>query len=231
MLESLKEEVLKANLELVKQNLVIYTFGNVSAINKERNLIVIKPSGVDYSHMKKEDMVIVDLTGNIVEGSFKPSSDTLTHLELYKKYSSINAIVHAHSTWATQWSQAKRSIPIYGTTHADYFHGDIPCTRELTKEEIENEYEKNTGKVIIETFRNLNVETIPGVLCESHGPFSWGKNPMDAVQNAKVLEECAKMAYYTEQIARRKIEISKYLIDKHYYRKNGKKAYYGQNTQ
>lgn len=229
MLDDLKEKVLRANLELVKQELVIYTWGNVSEIDKERKYVVIKPSGVDYAKMKKDDMVVVDLDGNVVEGNLKPSSDLPTHLELYKKYTKINAIVHTHSTWATQWAQAKRSIPIYGTTHADYFYGDIPCTRELTKEEIENEYEKNTGKVIIETFENIDVEAMQAVLCGGHGPFAWGKDAMNAVHNAKVLEECAKMAYYTEQISGKKEKLSKYLIEKHYYRKHGKNAYYGQN--
>lgn len=229
MLEKLKEIVCNANKELVRQNLVIYTWGNVSAIDREKELIVIKPSGVKYDDMKAEDMVIVDYNGNIIEGKFKPSSDTPTHIELYKKFKNIGGIVHTHSTWATQWAQAKRSIPVYGTTHADYFYGDIPCTRELTKDEIEDEYEKNTGKVIIETFLNIDENEIPGVLCGGHGPFTWGKDADTAVHNAKVLEKCAEMAYYTECISEKKEKISQFLLDKHYQRKHGKNAYYGQD--
>ena len=228
MLEEIKERVCKANLELVKQNLVIYTWGNVSEISKDRKYIVIKPSGVNYNGMQPKDMVVVDLEGNIVEGNLRPSSDTPTHIEMYKAFDKINAIVHTHSTWATQWAQAERSIPAYGTTHADYFYGDIPCTRRLTKKEIENEYEKNTGKVIIETFSNIDVESIPAVLCGGHGPFAWGKDSEEAVYHAKVLEEVAKMAYYTEMISGEKKPISQFLLDKHYLRKHGKNAYYGQ---
>ncbi len=228
MLENLKEQVLKANLELVKQNLVIYTWGNVSAINKERNLIVIKPSGVEYEKMKAEDMVVVDLEGNVVEGKLKPSSDTPTHIELYKAFENIGGIVHTHSTWATEWAQAGRDIPVYGTTHADYFYGDIPCTRALNKEEIENDYEKNTGRVIAELFKELDAEKMPAVLCREHGPFTWGKDVDEAVYYAVVLERIAQMAYYTEKISDNKIKISDNLLDKHYLRKHGQNAYYGQ---
>lgn len=228
MLEKLKEEVCKANLELVKQNLVIYTWGNVSGIDREKGLVVIKPSGVDYDTMKPEDMVVLDLDGNVIEGKLRPSSDTPTHLELYKKFKDIKGIVHTHSTWATQWAQSGRDIPAYGTTHADYFYGNIPCTRQLTKTEVEEAYEKNTGKIIIERFENLDENAIPGVLCREHGPFTWGTSPANAVHNAKVLEEVAKMAYFTEQINENKGVMPQYLLDKHYLRKHGKNAYYGQ---
>jgi len=228
MLEKLKEKVCKANLELVRQNLVIYTWGNVSEITEDRRYVVIKPSGVSYDTMKPEDMVVLDLDGNIIDGNLRPSSDTPTHLELYRKFDKIGGIVHTHSTWATEWAQACRSIPAYGTTHADYFYGDIPCTRTLTKEEITEAYEKNTGKVIIETFENIDVEAVPAVLCAGHGPFTWGKDANEAVYRAKVLEKCAEMAYYTEQISGVKNRISDDLLDKHYLRKHGKDAYYGQ---
>ena len=231
MLEKLKEEVYKANLSLVTNNLVIYTWGNVSAIDRESNLIVIKPSGVDYDKMTPKDMVVVDFEGTVVEGDLRPSSDTPTHIELYKNFKNIGGIVHTHSTWATQWAQAERDIPAYGTTHADYFYGDIPCTRRLTKEEIENEYEKNTGKVILERFESIDEKAIPAVLCGGHGPFTWGKNPAEAVYHARVLEEVAKMAFYTEMISGNKNRISQYLLDKHYMRKHGKNAYYGQNKE
>ena len=230
MLESLKNEVYNANLELVTNNLVIYTWGNVSGVDRENELIVIKPSGVPYDKMSVNDMVIVDFNGKIVEGNLKPSSDTPTHIELYKAFKNIGGIVHTHSTWATQWAQAERDIPAYGTTHADYFYGDIPCTRRLTKEEIENEYEKNTGKVVIERFKNIDEEAIPGVLCGGHGPFTWGNTPSEAVYHATVLEEIAKMAYYTEAISGQKQRISQFLLDKHYLRKHGTNAYYGQNN-
>ena len=191
-------------------------------------MIVIKPSGVSYDEMKVEDMVVVNLNGEVVEGNLKPSSDTPTHLELYKYFKNIGGIVHTHSTFATSWAQAKRDIPAYGTTHADYFYGDIPCTRELTKQEIDKAYEKNTGKVIIETFKDKDEMAIPGVICSGHGPFTWGKNPDEAVYNAKVLEQCAQMAYYTEVLSQNKQTISQNLLDKHYLRKHGKNAYYGQ---
>ena len=228
MLEELKEKVFKANLELVKQNLVIYTWGNVSGIDREKNLIVIKPSGVSYDTMKAEDMVVVDLDGNVIEGNLRPSSDTPTHIELYKAFPDIGGIVHTHSEYAASWAQAGRDIPIYGTTHADYFYGDIPCTRDLTKEEIDTAYEKNTGLVILETFKDKDENAVPGVICKSHGPFSWGKDPAEAVYNAKVLETCAKMAFFTESINPKAARLSQYILDKHYYRKHGKDAYYGQ---
>ncbi|MCR5214919.1 MAG: L-ribulose-5-phosphate 4-epimerase [Eubacterium sp.] len=231
MLEQLKEEVLLANLELPKRNLVTYTWGNVSAIDRESGLFVIKPSGVDYETMKAEDMVVVDLEGNVVEGKYRPSSDTPTHLELYKKYPEIGGIVHTHSPEATSWAQAGRSIPVYGTTHADYFYGEIPCARSLTPEEIDQAYEKNTGLVIIETFeeRGLNPMYTPGVLCVNHGPFTWGKNAMKAVESAVVLEEVAKMAFKTELINPKVGLAPKCIIDKHFFRKHGENAYYGQN--
>ena len=231
MLEKLKEEVYKANLELVKQNLVIYTWGNVSGIDREHGLVVIKPSGVDYDKMKAEDMVVLDLDGNIIEGDLNPSSDTPTHLELYKEFKDICGVVHTHSTWATKWAQAGRSIPCYGTTHADYFYGEIPCTRILTENEVINEYEKNTGKVIVETFENLDENAVPGVLCNGHGPFAWGTSPKNAVHNAKVLEQIAEMAYHTEQISGNKKPLEQYILDKHYLRKHGKNAYYGQKSK
>lgn len=230
MLQELKEEVFKANLELVKQNLVIYTWGNVSGIDREKGLVVIKPSGVDYDTMKADDMVVVDLDGNIVEGKLNPSSDTPTHLELYKAFKDIKGVVHTHSSWATKWAQAGRNIPCYGTTHADYFYGEIPCTRSLTEKEVIEEYEKNTGKVIVETFENIDENAIPGVLCNGHGPFTWGKSPANAVHNAKVLEQVAQMAYFTEQISGKKEPLEQYILDKHYLRKHGKNAYYGQKN-
>ena len=196
MLEKLKEEVLKANLLLPKYNLVTFTWGNVSGIDRERGLIVIKPSGVEYDEMKAEDMVVVDMDGNIVEGSLRPSSDTPTHIELYKAFPNIKGVVHTHSRMATSFAEAGLSIRPFGTTHADYFYGEIPCTRSLSKEEIESEYERNTGVVIKETFKDLDPDAIPGVLVRNHGPFTWGTSPSNAVHNAAVLEEVAYMAYY-----------------------------------
>ena len=230
MLEELKEEVFKANLELPKKGLVLFTWGNVSAIDKKTKLIVIKPSGVDYETMRVEDMVVVDLDGNIVEGKLNPSSDTPTHIELYKSFTEIGGVVHTHSTNATIWSQSGRNIPAYGTTDADYFYGDIPCTRKMTSEEIRNEYEKNTGVVIIETFekRKIDPKFVPGVLVNSHGPFSWGKNAKEAVHNSVVLEEVAKMAMFTEQLNKDVKQMQQELLDKHFLRKHGENAYYGQ---
>ncbi len=230
MLENLKKQVYEANLELVKQGLVIYTWGNVSAIDDERKYVVIKPSGVSYDIMKAEDMVVLDLDGNVIEGDYKPSSDTPTHIELYKFSSDIKAVVHTHSPWATSRAQAKKAIPCYGTTHADYFYGNIPCTRDMREEEVINEYEKNTGIVIIETFTKdgVNPKDVPAVLVASHGPFTWGKSASNAVHNARVLEEVAKMAYYTEKISSSEESVNNYLLDKHYLRKHGKNAYYGQ---
>ena len=230
MLEELKERVLKENLELDKRGLVTYTCGNVSAIDREKGLIVIKPSGVKYEDMKAEHMVVVDLEGNVVEGNYRPSSDTATHIELYKKYTELGGVVHTHSTFATSWAQACNDIPAYGTTHADYFYGDIPCTRRLTEEEITRDYETETGKVIIETIeaRKIKAIEVPGIVVASHGPFTWGKTPEEAVYNAVVLEEVAKMAYYTSSINPRIRQADKYLQDKHYLRKHGANAYYGQ---
>lgn len=228
MLETLKQTVFKANLDLVKHQLVIFTWGNVSAIDRESGLIVIKPSGVEYEEMTAEQMVVVDLDGNIVEGSFKPSSDTPTHLELYKAFPEIGGVVHTHSPWATAWAQAGRGIPPMGTTHADYFYGEIPCTRKMTAAEIHGAYEKDTGTVIIEAFKGKNPIEIPGVLVHSHGPFAWGKNAEEAVHNAVVMEEVAKMTYHTCMLSPEKSNMDQVLLDKHFLRKHGKNAYYGQ---
>jgi len=227
MVEELKEKVFKANLDLVKHGLVIFTWGNVSAIDREKGLVVIKPSGVSYETMKASDMVVLDLQGNILEGTLKPSSDTPTHLVLYNAFPEIGGIVHTHSTYATSWAQAGRDIPNIGTTHADYFSDAIPCTRQMTRQEIEGEYEKETGNVIVERFKNLNPVHIPGVLVENHGPFSWGKNADDAVHNAVVMEQVAKMAYISYGI-NPQLTMNKHLITKHFYRKHGPNAYYGQ---
>ena len=231
MLEALKEAVLQANLELPKKNLVTYTWGNVSGIDREKGLVVIKPSGVSYEEMKASDMVVVDLQGNVVEGDLRPSSDTPTHIALYNQYPELGGVVHTHSRWATVWAQAGKSIPPLGTTHADYFYGAIPCTRRLTKEEIEGEYELNTGKVIIETFTELGINPVhvPGVVCYSHGPFSWGKNPDEAVHNAVVMEEVAMMALNTKLLNPSIGDVDSYLLDKHFLRKHGANAYYGQS--
>lgn len=230
MLEALKKEVFEANLELPKRGLVTYTWGNVSGIDREKGLIVIKPSGVEYDTMTVDDMVVVDIEGKLVEGKYKPSSDTPTHIELYKAFPTLGGVVHTHSTWATIFSQAGREIKAYGTTHADYFYGDIPCTRKMTKEEIQGEYEKETGTVIIETFKNKDIEAaqVPSVLVHSHGPFSWGKNAKDAVHNAVVLEELAKMAFNTEVLNGEVNRMQTDLLNKHYLRKHGANAYYGQ---
>jgi len=227
MLENLKESVFKANLDLVKHGLVIFTWGNVSGFDPETGLLAIKPSGVDYDVMKAEDMVLVDLDGKVVEGALKPSSDTPTHIELYKKWKGVRGIVHTHSPWATAWAQAGLPIPAMGTTHADYFYGDIPCTRKLTQQEVEEAYEKETGSVIIETFASLDPLAIPGVLVNNHGPFAWGTSPENAVHNAVVLEEVAKMTYHS-RILNSKNLIDQFLLDKHYLRKHGVNAYYGQ---
>ncbi len=229
MLEELKQKVYEANMMLPKYGLVTFTWGNVSGIDREKNLMVIKPSGVDYEKLMPDKMVVVDIaTGETVEGGLNPSSDTPTHIELYKAFPNIGGAVHTHSSYATSWAQACRSITAYGTTHADYFYGDIPCTRELSKAEIENEYEKNTGKVIIETFENLDEDAMPGVLVANHGPFTWGTDPSNAVHNAVVLDEVAKMAMRCEKINPNITRMSKYILDKHYSRKHGANAYYGQ---
>jgi len=230
MLEALKEEVLQANIDLQKHGLVILTWGNVSGIDRERGLIVIKPSGVSYDDMKAEDMVVVDLEGRQVEGRLRPSSDTPTHIAIYKAFDKVGGVVHTHSVMATSWAQAGKSIPALGTTHADNFYGPVPCTRKLAKEEIENEYEANTGKVIVETFSNKDPLHVPGVLVNGHGPFSWGKNAHDAVINAVVLEEVAKMAFNTVVLSPDVRPIDQYLLDKHFLRKHGPSAYYGQSN-
>ena len=228
MLEALKTKVLEANLALVKHNLVTFTWGNVSGIDREKNLVVIKPSGVEYDTMTVDDMVVVDLEGNVMEGKWKPSSDTPTHLVLYKAFENIGGIVHTHSRWATSWAQAGRGIPAYGTTHGDYFYGEIPCTRKMTIEEIEGEYEKETGKVIVETFDGRSADDIPAALVYSHGPFAWGTDPENAVHNAVVLEELAFMAAQTETLHPNVTKMQQELLDKHYLRKHGANAYYGQ---
>lgn len=228
MLEALKTKVLEANLALVKHNLVTFTWGNVSGIDREKNLVVIKPSGVEYDTMTVDDMVVVDLEGNVIEGKWKPSSDTPTHLALYKAFENIGGIVHTHSRWATSWAQAGRGIPAYGTTHGDYFYGEIPCTRKMTIEEIEGDYEKETGKVIVEAFDGRSADDIPAALVYSHGPFAWGTDPKNAVHNAVVLEELAFMAAQTETLHPNVTKMQQELLDKHYLRKHGKNAYYGQ---
>ncbi|CRZ33605.1 L-ribulose-5-phosphate 4-epimerase [Herbinix hemicellulosilytica] len=228
MLERLKKEVYEANMELPKRGLVTYTWGNVSGIDRNEGLFVIKPSGVPYEELKPEDMVVIDLNGNKVEGKYNPSSDTPTHLELYLAFPEIGGVVHTHSPAATAWAQAGRSLPCYGTTHADYFYGEIPCTRSLTKEEVEAAYEKNTGLVIIETFRNINPLHVPGVLVKNHGPFTWGKDAANAVYNSVVLEEVAKMNLMTEILNANMQPAPQYIQDKHFLRKHGPNAYYGQ---
>lgn len=227
MLEKLKTEVLAANLELPARGLVTYTWGNVSGIDRQQGMVVIKPSGVSYEKLQAEDMVVVDLAGNIKEGKLKPSSDTATHLVLYREFENIGGVVHTHSTWATIWSQLGRKIPPCGTTHADYFYGDIPCTRKMSGEEIYRDYEQETGLVIAETMTGMNPQHCPAVLVNDHGPFSWGETPAMAVHNAVVLEEVAKMAYYTE-LMQQKNSMDKVLMNKHFLRKHGKNAYYGQ---
>ena len=226
MLEQLKQRVCEQNFALVKHGLVILTWGNVSAIDRATGLVVIKPSGVDFATMKAEDMVVVDLDGKVVEGKCRPSSDTPTHLELYKAFPEIGGVVHTHSTCAVAFAQAGRNVTAYGTTHADAFYGDVLCTRALTAEEIQSAYELNTGKVIVETVKD-HVAT-PAILVKNHGPFTWGNSPEQAVENAVILEEVAKMAALTEQLNPKVIRVDQYLLDKHYFRKHGKNAYYGQ---
>jgi L-ribulose-5-phosphate 4-epimerase len=228
MLEQLKEKVFKANLQLVEHGLVIFTWGNVSGFDPESRLVVIKPSGVDYDAMTADDMVVVDLDNRVVEGSLRSSSDTPTHTFLYKQFPQLGGIVHTHSTYAVAWAQACRSIPALGTTHADHFYGPIPCTRVLTADEVEQAYEHNTGKVIVETFSDIDPIAVPAVLVANHGPFAWGSTPEKAVYNAVVLEQVAKMAFLTTQLGNDN-PIASYILNKHYQRKHGKNAYYGQN--
>lgn len=228
MLDELKDKVFRANMELVEHGLVIFTWGNVSGIDRERGLVVIKPSGVDYAVMKPSDMVVVDLaTGEVVEGSLRPSSDTPTHLALYRAFPEIGGVVHTHSTYATAWAQAGIDLPNIGTTHADYFHNSIPCTRDMTAAEVEGCYELETGNVIVERFEGLNPVHTPGVLVKNHGPFSWGKTPAEAVHNAVVMEQVAKMAFIAYSV-NPSLTMNPLLVEKHFSRKHGPKAYYGQ---
>lgn len=231
MVEQLKQEVYEANMLLPKYHLVTFTWGNVSGIDREKGLFVIKPSGVDYDKLTPDSMVVVNLEGEVVEGDYRPSSDTPTHVVLYNRFQEIGGVVHTHSPWATSWAQAGRGIPCYGTTHADYLYGQVPCVRTLTKEEIETAYEKNTGVLIADEFERLAVDYLatPAVLCKNHGPFTWGKDAKEAVHNAVVLEEVAKMAARCEQIDPKVNPAPQELQDKHYYRKHGKNAYYGQS--
>ena len=230
MLEELKEKVFKANLDLVKHGLVIFTWGNVSGIDRESGLVVIKPSGVSYETMKVSDMVVVDLNGNIIEGALNPSSDTPTHLALYRAFPEIGGVVHTHSTYATAWAEAGKDIPNIGTTHADYFHQAIPCTADMTEAEVKGEYELETGNVIIKRFEGMNPVHTPGVLVKNHGPFSWGKNADDAVHNAVVMEQVAKMAYIAYGV-NPNLTMNNLLIEKHFNRKHGPNAYYGQKKK
>lgn len=229
MFDELKRQVFEANLELVKHGLVLFTWGNVSAIDRSKDMIAIKPSGVPYETMKWKDMVLVDLDGKVVDSAYKPSSDTPTHLVIYSHFHDVGGVVHTHSEWATTWAQAGLPIPALGTTHADYFYGDIPCTRPLTKEEVTKKYEKATGEVIVETFlsQKLDPMSIPGAIIKGHGPFAWGKDGHNAVHNAVVLEQVAKMAYHTLKL-NNTVKIDQFLLDKHYNRKHGPDAYYGQ---
>lgn len=233
MLEELKQLVYEANMELPRYGLVTFTWGNVSAIDRKSGLFVIKPSGVEYEKLTPEDMVVVDLNGKKVEGRFNPSSDTATHVELYKAFSEIGGIVHTHSSYATSWAQAGRSIPCYGTTHADYIYGEVPCVRCLNAEEIAEAYEENTGHLIVNEFKRMGKDpvAVPAVLCKNHGPFAWGKDAKEAVHNAVVLEEVAKMAYRAETINARIQPAPQELQDKHYFRKHGANAYYGQSGE
>lgn len=230
MLKKLKHAVYEANMELPHRGLVTYTWGNVSGIDRERGLVVIKPSGVSYDELTPDDLVVLDLDGKVVDGKLNPSSDTKTHLELYKAFPEIGGIVHTHSPYAVGWAQAGRDIPAYGTTHADYFYGPVPCCRSLTEQEVEEDYERNTGLVIVETFRQRELDPVhvPGAICRNHGPFTWGKDAAQAVYHAVVLEEVAKMAVYTTQIAPDAQTAPQYVLDKHFLRKHGPNAYYGQ---
>jgi L-ribulose-5-phosphate 4-epimerase len=228
LLEQLKQEVLEANLDLPKYRMVTFTWGNVSGIDRNQGLVVIKPSGVPYEELQRDDMVVVDMEGNVVEGKLKPSSDTPTHLVLYKALTKVGGIVHTHSPWATSWAQAGRGIPAMGTTHADYFYGEIPCTRKMTEQEINGAYELETGNVIVETFKELDPTQIPGVLVNCHAPFSWGKDAHTALHNAVVLEEVAKIASRTYILNPEVQPMDQTLLDRHFLRKHGANAYYGQ---
>jgi L-ribulose-5-phosphate 4-epimerase len=228
MLETLKHEVFKANLDLVENGLVIHTWGNVSGRDRETGLIVIKPSGVSYDTMKASDMVVIDQDGLVVEGNFKPSTDAPTHLLLYRNYESLGGVVHTHSSYATSWAQAGKAIPPLGTTHADHFYGEVPCTRLLTREETEKDYEINTGKIIIEIMGDIDPFSVPSALVNGHGPFCWGKDASNAVYNAIALEEIARMAFYTVLLGKTE-PMSQFLLDKHFKRKHGRDAYYGQD--
>lgn len=228
-MQQLKQQVFEANMALPRHGLVTFTWGNVSGIDRERQCIAIKPSGVAYETMSADDMVIVDMSGVVIEGKYRPSSDTTTHLALYKQYPELGGVVHTHSTHATAWAQAGLSIPALGTTHADYFFGDIPCSRPLTCEEVQGEYELNTGKVIIETLGDINPLHTPGIIVYQHGPFAWGKNVEDAVHNAVVMEEVARMAWIAREINPQLKPIDSYLMNKHFQRKHGANAYYGQS--
>jgi len=230
VLKKLKHAVYEANMELPHRGLVTYTWGNVSGIDRERGLVVIKPSGVSYDELTPDDLVVLDLDGKVVDGKLNPSSDTKTHLELYKAFPEIGGIVHTHSPYAVGWAQAGRDILAYGTTHADYFYGPVPCCRSLTEQEVEEDYERNTGLVIVETFRQRELDPVhvPGAICRNHGPFTWGKDAAQAVYHAVVLEEVAKMAVYTTQIAPDAQPAPQYVLDKHFLRKHGPNAYYGQ---
>ena len=230
MLEKLKDQVLESNLALVSHHLVVFTWGNVSERDPETGHVVIKPSGVPYDLLEPSDMVVLDRDGNQLEGELKPSSDAPTHLELYRNFPDIGGVVHTHAPWATSWAQAGKPIPVYGTTHADYFYGPVPCSRALTREEVEGDYEGNTGIVIIETFRQLDYRHFPGVLVHGHGPFTWGRDGREAVEHAMVLEEVARMAFRTELLGNKQ-PLEQYLLDKHYQRKHGEGAYYGQDEE
>lgn len=230
-LKELKEEVFEANIQLVKYNLVTLTWGNVSAIDRNEGLVVIKPSGVDYDKMTAEDMVVIDINGNLIEGKWNPSSDTPTHLELYKAFPNIGGITHTHSNYATIFAQAEMEIPCFGTTHADHFYGNVPITRILTEQEVNEAYEKNTGKVIIERFTNLDPISVPGVLVASHAPFTWGGNVGESVKHSLILERIAEMALGTLSLKSNCEPIEKYVLDKHYNRKHGANAYYGQDKK
>ncbi len=230
MLKELKKAVYDANMALRELGLVIMTWGNVSGIDRGRGLVVIKPSGVPYDVIKPGDMVVVDLDGKVAEGKWQPSSDTHTHLVLYRNFHEIGGIVHTHAEWATSWAQAGRAIPVYGTTHADYFYGEIPCTKPMTRAETKEDYEKNTGNIIVERFRGIDPLHLPGVLVHGHAPFTWGKDAAEALQNAVVLEEIAKLAFRTEVLGNRKA-VGQHLLEKHFLRKHGNNAYYGQSSE